>query len=78
MSSQVKAINEFFRLADRDDVDGILASIILTDRQQRMFEMRYIRGLDINFIADTLGCCPRVVNKELRLVRAKISKHLGL
>ena len=78
MSSQVKDINGFFRYANRDDVDSLLSGLVLTDRQMKMFEMRYMRGLDINYIADTLGCCPRVVNKELRIVRAKIADRLGI
>jgi len=78
MSNLVKLINEFFKLADRAEINQLLDSVVLTDRQKKIFEMRYLRGNDINFIADTLGYCPRVINKELRLVRNKIAKHLGV
>lgn len=78
MSSQTKAINTFFREALREDVDGLLARLVLTDRQYRIFDMKYIRGNDINFIADTLGSSPYSVDKELRKIRAKIAKALNL
>ena len=78
MSDLIKEINEFFRLAQMDDVRDILDNIILTERQTTIFTMKYLKGYDINFIADTVGCCPRVVNKELKQIRAKLARHLGL
>lgn len=78
MSDQVKRINMFFRLADRNDVDAVTSSILMTDRQKTIFQMKYIQGHDINYIADTIGCCSRVVQKELRHIRSKISKALGI
>ena len=78
MSSQIKAINEFFRMAGKGEISCINDRIVLTDRQTRIFEMKYIRGLDIGFISDALGCCPRVVQKELRIIRTKVAKAIGL
>ena len=78
MSDQVKRINAFFRLADRQDINEITSRILLTERQKVIFEMKYIKGHDINFIADTLGCCSRVVQKELRHIRIKIAKALDI
>ena len=78
MSNQVKEINEFFRYAGVSEVDAVRSQMLLTNRQARIFHMKYIEGHDINFIADTLGFCPRVINKELRIIRAKIAKSLGL
>lgn len=78
MSNLTKEINSFFRLAGKDDVDLILSKMILTDRQMVIFDMRYIKGKDINFIADTIGCCSRVVQKELKTIRTKLAKQLGI
>ena len=78
MSTTSKAVNEFFRNAVRKDVDGLVYDLLLTKRQERIYEMFYIQKLDINFIADTVGCCPRVVQKELRIIRKKIVIALGL
>ena len=78
MSSQTKAINAFFRIALRDEVDGLLSKMVLTDRQYLIFEMKYLKGYDINYIADTLGSSRTSVQNELRTIRAKITKVLGL
>ena len=78
MSELIKEINNFFRIAQMEDVRDILDNIILTERQTTIFTMKYIKGHDINFIADSLCCCPRVINKELKQIRAKLARHLGL
>lgn len=78
MSKQSKGINSFFSLADRNEVNDVLSRIILTERQHTIFEMKYIKGKDINFIADTIGLSSYAVDKELRKIRAKIAKALDL
>ena len=78
MSESSKAVNAFFRDALRKDVDGLAYDLLLTSRQEKIYEMFYIQRQDINFIADTIGCCPRVVQKELRTIRKKIVNHLDL
>lgn len=72
MSKDIKRINRFFRTALRDDVDSIRGSIALSERQERIFDMFYVRKNDIGFIADSLNVCVSVVNDELRLIRGKI------
>lgn len=72
MSKQVKKINSFFREALRADVDNVRESIVLSERQCRIFDMFYVRKNDIGFIADSLNVCVSVVNEELRLIRGKI------
>lgn len=78
MSKQSKGINSFFSLADRNEVNDVLSRIILTERQHTIFEMKYIKGKDINFIADTIGLSSYAVDKELRKIRAKIAKALNI
>ena len=78
MSELTKEINAFFRLAGKGDVDDLLSDIILTERQLVIFDMRYIKGKEINFIADTVGLSPYSVDKELKRIRDKIAKSLNL
>ena len=52
--------------------------LLLSDRQERIFRMYYIRRLDINFIADELGICVDVVNRELKTIRRKVLKALDM
>lgn len=72
MSKDIKRINTFFRTALKDDVDSLRARIILSQRQERIFDMFYVKKNDIGFIADSLNVCVSVVNDELRLIRGKI------
>lgn len=78
MSVTSKAVNAYFRNAIRKDVNGLAYSLLLTRRQERIYEMFYIQKHDICFIADTIGCCQRVVQKELRTIRRKIVNKLDL
>lgn len=71
-------MNAFFRTAIRRDIDGLVDDLLLSRRQERIYELFYIERMDINYIADTIGCCPRIVQKELRTIRKKIVSALGL
>ena len=73
MYSIVRTINAYFKIATRADVNDLLSKIILSERQQRIFEMFYIKRQNIGFIADTLGFSERVISEELDLIRRKIS-----
>lgn len=46
--------------------------MLLTDRQETIYRMYYLKDKDINYIADTLNVCVGVVNKELKIIRKKI------
>lgn len=72
----VKEINKYFETATRADVNNLLSKIILSERQTRIFEMFYLRDMNINFIADTVGCSPSVVSVELKVIREKIEKAM--
>lgn len=73
MSATVRKINDWFRNANRYDVNELLEKIILSDRQARIFEMFYLKRQNIGFIADTLGFSERVICEELDIIRCKIS-----
>lgn len=74
MSEVTKVINQFFKSAIKSDVDDVKAKIILSERQEKIFEMYYIKRQNIDFIADTLHVCPMVINNELKTIRSKLIK----
>lgn len=78
MSATTKRINKFFRNAVKKDIDNVKDSIILSERQKKIFEMFYIQKQGIDFIADTLCVCRMVVNNELKTIRMKLEKILEL
>ena len=69
----IKEINNYFKTATRADVNDLLSKIILSERQTRIFEMFYLKDMNIGFIADTLGFSERVISEELNGIREKIS-----
>ncbi len=76
MYTTVRKINEFFKNANKADVDKILSAVLFTERQQNVFDMYYIKKKDVGFIADTFCCSQVVVYKELQIIRNKIAKLL--
>ena len=78
MSKIIKKINDFFRNAIKKDVDKINNELVLYERQQKIFEMFYIKKQNIDFIADSLCVCKMVVNNELKIIRNKIAKILEI
>jgi len=78
MSKIIKKINDFFRNAIKKDVDKINNELVLSERQQKIFEMFYIKKQNIDFIADSLCVCKMVINNELKIIRGKIAKILEI
>ena len=78
MSKIIKNINNFFKKAVKKDIDKINNEIVLSERQQKIFEMFYIKKQNIDFIADSLCVCKMVVNNELKIIRIKIARILEL
>ena len=78
MSEQTKQVNRFFRNAVRRDIEGLHEQLLLTERQYRIYSLFYLERKDINYISDCVYISPRAVEKELRLIRRKIVKHLDL
>ena len=76
MSEMVKTVNRFFKTAVKSEVENIKDKILLSERQEDIFNRYYIKKQDINFIADVLNVCPIVVSNELRLIRFKLMKIL--
>lgn len=78
MSAIIRNINKFFRKAIKKDIDEIKSELILSERQQQIFEMFYIKRQNIDFIADTLCVCKMVVNNELKIIREKLARILEI
>lgn len=76
--SQVVKINNFFKTAVKNDVEEVRGKIILSERQEFIFDHYYLKKQNVNFIADSLFISPEVINRELRIIRGKIAKILGV
>ena len=72
MSAIVRTINAYFKIATRSDVNELLSKIILSERQQRIFEMFYLKRQNIGYISDNLYISERVVSEELNIIRNKM------
>lgn len=72
MSKIVRKINKFFQTAIKKDVLYIKDELILTERQNKIFDLFYIQKKQIDFIADEFCVCPQVIHKELKNIRNKI------
>ena len=72
MSQTVKQVNSFFKCCTKQDEQKLYEKMLLTDRQETIYRMYYLKDKDINYIADTLNVCVGVVNKELKIIRKKI------
>ena len=74
MSIITKRINRFFKDATKEDVNRLSDKILLSERQEKIFTMFYIKKHNINFIADSLFVSTMTINNELKAIRKKISK----
>ena len=74
MSKASIKVNAYFKAAIKKDVDFIKDSIILTDRQSKIFEMYYIQKQSVTYIADTLNSCRATICSELKTIRERILK----
>lgn len=72
MSEAVRKVNGFFKTALKDEMDELHEKLSLTERQERIFILFYLKRHDLNFIADTLNVCPQVIGNELRAIRRKL------
>lgn len=77
MSKDVITVNNYFRTALRRDVDELLAQIILSERQRKVFELYYIDRQNRGYIADTLNVCESVISEEIKEIRKKIVKIIS-
>ena len=72
MPSTVRKINSWFRSVKKSDLDKLLGEVVFSDRQAKVFEMFYLKRLNIGYIADTLCVSQTVINVELKSIRSKI------
>lgn len=74
MSELTKKINSFFRLATRKEVQEVKDKIYISEHLEEVFRMYYIERKSIGYIADITGYDISKINRDLRLLREKISK----
>ena len=74
MSELSKKINRFFKTATKSEVKTIKDEIYFSDHLLEVFEMFYIQGLDVNYIAYKTKYSKGKIEADLRLIRRKLSK----
>lgn len=74
MSETSKQMNRFIEDATKIEIEEILENIILTDHQKEVFEMKYIKRYDVNYIAYKTGYSISKVESDLRKIRKKFVK----
>jgi predicted DNA-binding protein YlxM (UPF0122 family) len=72
MSENSRRVNNFFKNANRVDLQIITDDIIFSERQEKVMEMFYLKKKGINFIADTLNISSDSIKKDLYGIRQKI------
>ena len=77
LSETSKFINKILKYSTKSEVEHISFNANFTDRQQAVFEMRYIKGHDIGFIADNLGFSESTIKTDLKTIRKKIEKLIS-
>lgn len=77
MSDEIKKINGFFKDANKSELNKIESQILLSERQEKIFTMFYVKKQNINFIADALFVSAMTINHELKIIRKKLLKLLG-
>lgn len=68
----VRIVNRFFNRASKADIDGILAEIVLSERQSKVFDLYFIKKHNVGFIADSLYVSPTVIYREICRIRNKV------
>ena len=76
MSMLSRKINEFFKLATRQEVKQVKDNIYISEHLEQVFDLFYIQKKDINYISDITGYSISKIKADLRLLRDKINKLL--
>jgi DNA-binding CsgD family transcriptional regulator len=65
-------VNSFFRDATQTKVSELMEKIILSDRQEAVFRMFYLKRNSAAYIADKLNVSEATVYKDLVHIRRKL------
>ena len=72
MSDSVKKVNLFLKNSSKKEINKILDEMILSERQEKIFQMFYLKKNCVGFIADSLYVSADTVYKELAVRRSKM------
>lgn len=72
MFLEVRKVNDFFKFITQQELNSILETIVLSDRQKAIFMMYYINRKNVGFIADSLFISESVIKRELKIIRKKL------
>lgn len=65
---------ELLNIGTKEDFDRIVQKLNLTYRQEKIFVLKYGRGMMNADIAEEIGFCRKVVSNELKIIRHKMSQ----
>lgn len=74
----VKKLNSFLKSASKAYLESAMSGILLSERQENVFNLYFIKKKDVNFIADALCVSPRVIGREIYSIRSRILSYLSL
>ena len=72
MSDLSKKVNRFFKFATKPEVMKVKDNIYISKHLNEVFEMFYLQGKDIDYIAFKTGYSRGKIEADLRLLRKKI------
>lgn len=66
------------RKKDRDDQfkNPTVSLNAIEDRQQQVFELHFVRGLDVGVIAEIFGVHRNTISNDLRTIRERVAKQV--
>lgn len=74
--SDVTRLNEFLRSVSRPDFESVAGRLLLTERQEKVLDMYFVKRKDVGFIADALFISPRVIRREIHRIRSRILREI--
>jgi len=72
--SDIPIINKMLETSVKHEHDENRNALALTDLQDKIYVMRYVRGMNIPEIAEALEYSNGKINKELKIIREKLRK----
>lgn len=72
MSELSKKVNRFFNFTPKSEINKVKENIVISEHLQQVLQMRYIEGMDIDYIAFKTGYSRGKIEADLRKLRKKI------
>lgn len=74
MSQDSIKVNAYFRTAVKKEIDYLKENLVLSEKQNKVFDMYYLDRQCIDYIADSLNSSRSAISNELKIIRDRIMK----